>query len=72
MPNPATPGLLKVGTLGTSAAGVDSFAVADIIFDCGGAIGQATALTFIDIVAGDLAEDALPSVGVNGSISPDD
>ena len=51
------------------AVAAESFAVADVTFDCAGSAGQATDLTFANIVAGDLAEDALPSVGVNGSIS---
>ena len=66
--NHDTPGILRIGMVGFAVA-AESFAVADVTFDCAGSAGQATDLTFANIVAGDLAEDALPSVGVNGSIS---
>ena len=66
--NPNTPGLLRIGTVGFDAT-AESFAVADVTFDCARSAGHATDLTFANIVAGDLAEDALPAVGVNGTIS---
>ena len=69
VPNPNVPGRLVIGMVGTTPPNVDGFTIADVTFDCDGSPGQATNLTFSNIVAGNVNEVGFQTESVGGSIT---
>ena len=67
--NPNAPGMLVIGMIGTTVPSTNSFAIADVTFECGGSQTIATELTFTDVVAATVDEVVLQTEIAGGSIT---